>query len=69
MPSTFAMIRRLVIEYLNTIKYAHYEPSRDHAIMFILQRLHIKQTCFSSFIMNLKLATLNVLPSFLSGIP
>ena len=52
MPSTFAMIRRLAIEYLNTIKYAHYEPSRDHAIMFILQGFYIKQTCFSSFIMN-----------------
>ena len=65
MPSTFAMIRRLAIEYLNTIKCADNYPSRDVHI----QGFHVKQTGFSSFIMNLKLATLNVIKSFLSCIP
>ena len=35
-----------------TVRSAYSEPSGDHAIMFILQGLHIKQTCFSSLIMS-----------------
>ena len=36
----------------DTLRSAYSEPSGDHAIMFILQGLHIKQTCFSSLIMS-----------------
>ena len=41
-----------VCENLHTVRSAYSEPSGDHAIMFILQGLHIKQTCFSSLIMS-----------------